>query len=70
MYQFHYLVMKPTFGNNNIEICMMDTDSFIYQIYSPDIKPELEKLHNFLDFSNYSRSHPLFSEDNKNNPGR
>ena len=31
MYDFHYNIMKPKYGNN-IQLLMTDTDSFLYQI--------------------------------------
>ena len=69
MYRFHYLVMKPLF-ENKLEVCFMDTDSFLYQIYLPDIKSKLMEISEWLDFSNYEKTHPLYSQENMNKPGR
>ena len=68
MSRFHYLVMKPAF--DNIEICFMDTDSFLYHIKTDNIEGTFQKLKPFFDFSNYPKEHPLYSTENKNKPGR
>ena len=69
MMRFHYDVMKPTF-HNQLEICFTDTDSFLYQIYVPELEGKLEELRQYFDFSNYPREHPLYSEENKATPGK
>ena len=69
MFKFHYLVMKPTF-KDQLEVCFMDTDSLFYKIYKADIQDELDKIKICMDFSNYDKTHPLFSENNKYVPGR
>jgi hypothetical protein len=61
--------MKPAF-EGELEICFMDTDSFLYQIYRPNIDEKLMDLSEFFDFSNYAKTHPLYSEQNKNKPGK
>ena len=35
MYDFHYNIMKPKYGDN-IQLLMTDTDSFVYQIKTED----------------------------------
>lgn len=69
MFKFHYLVMKPAF-NDNLEVCFMDTDSFLYHIKTDKIEESLRQLKSFFDFSNYPKDHPLYSTENKNKPGR
>ena len=64
MYNFHYSIMKPLF-NNNIQICYMDTDSFIYVINSIDIYKDLQNIAIELDTSNYPKEHVMYPELNK-----
>ena len=40
MYNFHYNVVKPIFGDR-VHLLYMDTDSFIYEISSADVYEEL-----------------------------
>ncbi len=61
--------MKPAF-DGQLEVCFMDTDSFLYQIYVADIDNKLAELSDYFDFSNYSEKHHLYSDANKDVPGR
>lgn len=69
MFKFHYQVMKPVF-EGRIEVCFMDTDSFLYHIHANDVQEKLAQLSMFFDFSNYPSNHPLYSIENKNKPGK
>ena len=69
IYDFHYNVMKKNFGKN-IKVLYTDTDSFIYQITCDDINLELKKIENWFDFSNYPKSHELYSVKSKKVPGK
>ncbi len=70
MYDFHYRVMKPYFGDN-LSLLYTDTDSLVYEIKGiEDIYLEsFPKLAKYFDFSNYPSSHSLFSCENKKVPG-
>lgn len=61
--------MRPAF-DNNLEVCFTDTDSLLYVIKSSNIYSTLEKIKHWMDFSNYPKSHFLYSNGNKNVPGR
>lgn len=55
MYDFHYNIARPFFGENNINLLYLDTDSFIYRIFTNDLyegfnNPQLSK---YLDLSDY-----------------
>ena len=64
MYNIHYNVMKPIFGDRLHLLCM-DTDSFIYKI-SSDVYEELRPhARDYFDFSNYPESHMLKNNCNK-----
>ena len=48
----------------------MDTDSYLYEIKSPNIKEKLYELKDCFDFSNYPKDHFLYSDVNKKIPGK
>ena len=65
MYEFWYDYMKPKFGDN-VNLCYMDTDSFIVHIKTKDfyknIANDVEKR---FDTSNYEINRPLPTGKNK-----
>ena len=67
MYEFHYDYMQPKYGEK-LQLCYMDTDSFIYQIktidYYKDIADDVETR---FDTSGYSKddARPLSIGKNK-----
>ncbi|KAJ4450849.1 hypothetical protein ANN_02280 [Periplaneta americana] len=64
MYNFHHNIMKEQFGDN-LKLCYMDTDSFIYLIETDDLYHDLQNVRDHLDTSVYSSNHILFSTHNK-----
>ena len=56
MYEFRYDFMLPKYGGDHLNLCNMDTDSFVYYIktedFYEDISGDVEKR---LDTSNYSK---------------
>ena len=70
MHNFHYNVMKASFGDR-VHLLYMDTDSFIYKISSADVYEELRPhARDYFDFSNYPESHMLENSCNKKVPGK
>ena len=66
MYEWYYDKMQPFFGEDNLELQYLDTDSFIFS-FKP-IKSLIEDLKQFkedFDFSDLDPSHELYSKDNK-----
>ena len=66
MYEWYYDKMQQYFGENNLELHYLDTDSFIFS-FKP-IKSLIEALKHFkecFDFSDLDQSHELYSETNK-----
>ena len=64
MYEYHYNVMMPRFGN--ARLCFTDTDSLLYYIETPSLyEIHIPELADYLDLSNYAESHPLYSAKNK-----
>ena len=66
MYEWYYDKMQPYFGEDNLELHYLDTDSFIFS-FKP-IKSLIEDLKHFkddFDFSDLDPSHELYSETNE-----
>ena len=42
MYEFHYDYMRPTYGRK-VNLCYMDTDSFVYEIETEDFYRDIAK---------------------------
>ena len=66
MYEWYYDRMQPYFGEDNLELHYLDTNSFIFS-FKP-IKSLIEDLKHFkedFDFSDLDPSHELYSEANK-----
>ena len=64
MYDFHYKVMLPKYGDN-LKFLFTDTDSLCYKIITDDLPKDLMDLKDdYLDTSNYPTNHPLFSTKN------
>lgn len=67
MYDFHYNKMVKYFGRDNIGICYMDTDSYVYWIKTDDMYYDLKVFpyNNDFDFSDYPKTHLLYDNQNK-----
>ena len=66
MHEWYYDKMQPYFGEDNLELHYLDTDSFIFS-FKP-IKSLTEDSKHFkedFDFSDLDPSHELYSEANK-----
>ena len=66
MYEWYYDKMQPFFGEDNLELHFLDTDSFIFSC--KPIKRLIEDLKYFkedFDFSKLDPPHELYSEANK-----
>ena len=66
MYEWYYDKMQPYFGEDNLKLHYLDTDSFIFS-FKP-IKSLIEDIKHFkedFDFSDLDPSHELYSKDNK-----
>ena len=65
MYETYYDILQPYFGQENIKLYYMDTDSFVLSVNTKDIIKNLQKLEDIFDFSNLDKTHELFSNKNK-----
>jgi hypothetical protein len=70
MYNFHYSHMKPFYGEN-LSLCYMDTDSFLYLIKTNDLYRDLKfNFDRYLDTSNYAANNIYdICQKNKKVPG-
>ena len=64
MYDFHYNIMKPKYGEN-IQLLMTDTDSFVYQIKTNDFYEDMKGMKEHYDMSEYSKESGLYDGENK-----
>ena len=65
MYATYYDILQPCFGQENIQLHYMDTDSFVLSINTKDNIKDLKNLEEIFDFSNLDENHELFSNKNK-----
>ena len=65
MYGTYYDKLQPYFGQKNIQLLYMDTDSFVLSVNTKDIIKDFRKLEDMFDLSNLDKNHELFSNKNK-----
>ena len=65
MYETYYDKLQPYFGQKNIQLYNMDTDSFILSVSTKDIIKDLKNLEDIFDLGNLDENHELFSNKNK-----
>ncbi len=69
MQQHFYDHIQPVFGIGNIGVVMSDTDSFLFAANISCSEWALKQLDDVMDFSNFPKDHPLFSNERKKVPG-
>ena len=70
LYETYYDKLQPYFGQEDIQLHYMDTDSFVLSVNTKDIIKDLKNLEDMFDFSNLDKNHELFSNKNKNVIGK
>ena len=65
MYETYYDILQSYFGQENIQLHYMDTDSFVLSVSTKDIIKDLKNLEDIFDFSNLDKNHELFSNKNE-----
>ena len=65
MYETYYDKLQPYFGQENLQLHYMDTDSFVLSVNTKNIIQDLHNLKDLFDFSNLDEDHELFSNENK-----
>ena len=66
----YYDILQPYFGQKNIKLHYMDTDSFVLSVNTKDIIKDLKNLENLFDFSNWNENDELFRNKNKKRFGK
>jgi len=69
MYDFHYNTMKKKYGDK-LELLFTDTDSLCYEIETDDLYGEMKEQSHLYDFSQYPKTHPLYSDTNEKAIGK
>ena len=70
MYKSWYDHFQPSLGGHkNVSIVLTDTDSLVLQVKNMSRNQMLDAVADKIDFSNYPRTHPRFSEHLKAVPG-
>ena len=70
MYEKYCDILQPYFGQENIQLHYMHTDSFVLSLKIQDIIKDLKNLEDIFDFRNLDKSHELFSDKNKKLVGK
>ena len=65
MYETYYDKIQPYFGQENLHLLYMDTDSFILSVNTGDFIKDLKNFGDIFDFSLLDKSHDLFTNKNK-----
>ena len=65
MYETYYDKLQPYFGEKNLHLHYMDTDSFILNVNTKHTIKELKNLEDIFDISNLDKNHELFSKKNE-----
>ena len=61
LYETYYDKLQPFFGQENVHLHYMDTDSFVLSVNIKDIIKDLENFEDIFDLSNLDKNHELFS---------
>ena len=67
---YHYDKIVPYFGRDNVFLQYIDTDSFVWLIFTNDLYHDLLEFKDDFDFSSYSSDHPLYNTVNKSVRGK
>jgi len=61
MMRIHYDHFVKKFGRSNIQLCMTDTDSLLYEIKTENLDQDLREI-GIVEFTNYPEEHPSHEE--------
>ena len=65
LYETYYDKLQPYFGEKNLQLHYMDTDSLILSLNTNESIRDLKNLEDTFDFSNLDKNIELFSNKNK-----
>ena len=61
MYETYYDTLQPYFGQENLHLHYVDTDSVVLIVKTKDNSNDLKNVEDIFDFSNLDKKHELFS---------
>ena len=61
MYQTYCDKIQPYFGEKNLQLHYMDTDSFVLSVSTKDIIKDLKNFEHMFDFGNLNENHESFN---------
>lgn len=64
MYDFLYGVVHPHYGVENVNLLYMDTDSYVFELATPNLYQSLLPIQSYFDTSGLSKDNPAFSPTN------
>ena len=70
MYETYYKILQQYFGEKNLLLHYLDTDSLILSVNTKDIIRDLKNLQDIFDFSNLLKNHEKFSNKNEKVVGK
>ena len=65
MYETYFDTLQPYFGQENLQLQYIDTDSLILSKKTENIIEDLKNLEDLFDFKKLDETHELFSKKNK-----
>ena len=69
MYEYWYETIVPRFGEENVDILLSDTDSFVLHIRNHTREQAKEKMSDVMDYSNLSKGDPFYDASRAKVPG-
>ena len=70
MYETYYDILQPYFGEKNLHLDYMHTDSFMLSVHTKDIIKDLKNSRDIFEFSNLDKNDELFSNKNEKVVGK
>ncbi|XP_054275402.1 uncharacterized protein LOC128994697 [Macrosteles quadrilineatus] len=64
MYKFYYEVIIPHYGEDNVRLIYMDTDSLIFEVITPDLYDSFVPIIDHLDTSGFPKDNPAYRPNN------
>ena len=70
MYETYYDILQPCFGEKNLHLHYMETDSFILSVKTKDISKDLKNLEGIFRFSSLDKRHEFLCNKNEKVVGK
>lgn len=70
MYDFHYNFMLQQIPREDLDLCMTDTDSLLYNIRNHDIYEIMKENRDYFDLSNFPKTSDMYDDTNNKKVGK